>query len=167
MDSILPALFALVIILLASLMMGRSGFTSFQVLSEAWQDAEERAIERLRSDITITSITVTNAGADVDVVVRNDGETPVVDFARMDLVVQYSDGTGSRTVWVPYTDPPLLDNTWTVLVVTDDVIDPGVLNAGESMTIRVRLNPPVGTGTNNWLQVTTELGISASRFFTN
>jgi hypothetical protein len=70
--------------------------------------------------------------------------------------------------YVPYsTSSPLPDNTWTALVITDDVIDPGVLNNGESVTIQVRLNPPVGTPTSNWTQVSTELGVSASSFFTN
>ena len=53
-----------------------------------------------------------------------------------------------------------------VLSVNNDVIDPGVLNMGESLTVRIRLFPAVGIGTSNWLQLTTELGISASSFFT-
>ena len=166
MDSILPALFAVTILVLASLMIGRSGFSSFQVLGDSWQDAEERAVERVRSDITITSITVT--GPRVDVIVRNDGATSVVDFSRMDVVVQYQSGGSNLIKWIPYTTgSPQPNNTWTVLAISSDVIDPGVLNTGESMTIRVRLSPAVGSGTSNWVQVTTELGISASLFFTN
>ena len=57
--------------------------------------------------------------------------------------------------------------SWLPLSVSDDVIDPGILNTGESLQIKVRLFPAVGAGTSNWLQVTTELGISASLFFTN
>lgn len=171
MDSVLPALLAVSVMLLATLMVGQHGFDSFNLLSDSWRDAEERSIERIQTDITITDITV--LGPNVDVTVRNDGETKIVEFDRMDLVIQYTSGTmlggfTNHIRWLPYTtDSPQPDNTWTVLSVADDVIDPGVLNAGESMNLRVRLAPAVGTPTSNWLQVTTELGISASMFFTN
>ncbi len=166
MDSILPALLAVTIMVLASLMLGRSSFTSFQVLGDAWEDAQDRAVERVRSDVTITDVTV--SGANVDATVRNDGATLVVDFSRMDVVVQYQSGSSNLIKWLPYAvDAPQPDDTWTVLSITNDVIDPGVLNTGESMNIRLQLNPAVGAGTTNWLQVTTELGISASLFFTN
>ena len=55
MDSILPAILVVGILLLASLTIGRSSLTSFQTLSGAWQEAEERSIDRVRSDISITS----------------------------------------------------------------------------------------------------------------
>jgi len=165
-DSILPALLAVTIMLLASLMIGRSSFTSFQVLGDAWQDAEERTVERVRSDISITSINV--SGSRVDVTVRNDGATRVIDFARMDLVVQYQEGVNSYIKYLPYTaSSPPSDDTWTVDSISNDVIDPGVLNTGESMNVQIQLNPAVGAGSTNWLQVTTDLGISASMFFTN
>ncbi len=166
MDSILPALLAVTVMLLASLMLGRSSFTSFQVLGDAWEDAQDRAVERVRTDVTITDVSV--SGANVDATVRNDGATPVIDFSRMDVVVQYQSGGSNLIKWLPYTaDAPQPDDSWTVLSITNDVIDPGVLNTGESMNIRLQLNPAVGAGTTNWLQVTTELGISASLFFTN
>lgn len=166
MDNIIPALLAVTILVLASLMLGRSGFNSFQVLGDSWQDAEERSIERVRSDIAIDSINVN--GANVDVLVRNDGATSVIDFSRMDVVVQYTGGSQSHIKYIAFTteSSPQPDDAWRVLSLSDDVIDPGVLNTGESMTMRIRLNPAVDTGTSHWLQVTTELGISASSFFT-
>ena len=166
MDSILPALLAVTILIMASLVLGRSSFNSFQVLGDSWQDAEERSIERVRSDITITSIIVT--GPNVDVIVRNDGATPVVDFSRMDVVVQYSAGSSNYAKYIDYTTQttPQPADTWRVVSISDDVIDPSILNTGESLNLRVRLLPAPGSG-SHWLQVTTELGISASLFFTN
>ena len=67
--------------------------------------------------------------------------------------------------WVTPTTSPQPDDTWRVLSVNDDVIDPGIVNTSESMTIRIKLSPSVTAG-DHWLQVTTELGISASSFFT-
>ena len=165
MDTILPGLLALAILLLASLSLGQSGLSSFETLGASWQDAEQRTIERARSDIVITSI---NQGSGiVDVVVRNDGDTPVSDFSHMDVVVQYQAGATNYIKYIAFTtqSTPQPDDTWRVLSISNDVIDPGVLNTAESMTVRVTLNP-APSGGNHWLQITTELGISASSFFT-
>jgi hypothetical protein len=104
---------------------------------------------------------------DVDIVVQNDGATPVVDFSRMDVVVQYTLDTNSHIKYADFTteSSPQPAASWRVVSVSNDVIDPGVLNTSESMTVRVRLFPAVGVSTSNWLQVTTELGISTSSFF--
>lgn len=165
MDSILPALLAVAILVLASLMLGRSSFTSIRVVTDAWQDAEERSVERVRSDITITSITT--SGSTVDVTVQNNGATPVVDFSRMDLVVQYSSESSSYTKYLDYTteSSPQPSDTWRVVSINNDVINPRILNTGENMSIQIKLSPAPGSG-SHWLQVTTELGISASLFFT-
>jgi archaellum component FlaF (FlaF/FlaG flagellin family) len=165
-DSILPALLALSVLILASLTLGRSSVTSFSVLGDAWHDAEERSLDRVRTEVGITAVAVN--GADVDVTLSNTGATPLVDFSRMDVVVQY---TASGTNYIKYVDfttesLPQPDDTWRVLSVSDDVVDPGVLNTGESLNIRITLNPAVGAG-SHWLQVTTELGVSAATFFTN
>ncbi len=164
MDSVLPALLAVTILVIASLMLGRSGFSSFRTLSDSWQDAEELSVERVRSDISITSINV--SGADIDVVVRNDGATAVVDFSKVDMLIQYTAASTTYNTYLDFTTvtSPQPDNSWRVLSIDNDVIDPRVLNAGESMTIRAKLGPAAGAG-SHWLQVTTELGISAASFF--
>lgn len=350
MDSVLPALFGVTILLLASLVIGRSSFSSFQVLGDSWQDAEERSVERVRSDISVTSVvtsdsiqgtvdqpveftvtddagdyvqasdgqltvflvnqddsdvirvddiavtittalgstvydftSITNPSAshtaedgeidetdtviangtfgarrntiigwanwgeastaeygnlvgsddayyqsadpgggnnaamifefviaeapatitkidvaievaqgvaedamfvylwnyststyavcctDIDFTIQNDGATPVVDFSQMDVVVQY---TLAGIVYADYgafttLTSPQPSDTWRALSITNDLIDPRVLNTGESLNGIVRVFPAVGTGTTNWLQVTTELGISASSVFSN
>lgn len=165
MDSILPALLAVGILLLASLMLGRSSFTSFQTMGDSWKSAEDRSIERIRSDIDVDSISV--SGSDIDVTILNDGATSLVDFSRMDIVVQYESGGSNLIKYIDFTTvtSPQPDDTWRVLSVNDDVIDPGVVNTNESMTIRIKLSPSVTSG-DHWLQVTTELGISAASFFT-
>lgn len=108
--------------------------------------------------------------SDIDIAVQNDGATEVVDFSRMDMVVQYT--TGGGIVLTRYEDftiqtSPQPSDSWRVLSITNDVIDPSVLNTGETMNIQARLFPALGVSTSNWVQMTTELGISASSFFTN
>jgi len=165
-DSIFPALLALGVLILASLTLGRGSVASFSQLGDAWHDAEERSLERVRTDVAISSVSVN--GSDVDVTLRNDGATALVDFSRMDVVVQYTAVAQNVMKYVDFTTEtlPQPDDTWVVTAVSDDVIDPGVLNTGETLHLRIRLNPAVGSG-SHWLQVTTELGVSAATFFTN
>jgi len=163
MDSILPSLFGITILLTSALLLGRSGFSSFRVMTESWQQAETNTMERLHSDIAITSATL--AGAELDLVVQNEGGTPVIDFSRMDVLVQYSAGGIPYAKYISFTNElPQVDDTWRVVVITNDVIDPRVLNAGESMSVKLLLNPAPDTP-DNWVQVTTEHGVSASAVF--
>ena len=87
----------------------------------------------------------------------------------MDLVLQYQTGSSALITYADFTTltAPQPSGTWRAVSISNDVIDPGVLNTGESMTVGVRLFPAVGVSTSNWLQITTELGVSASLFFTN
>ena len=106
---------------------------------------------------------------DIDFTIQNDGATAVVDFSQMDVVVQYTLASITYADYGVFTtlSSPQPSDTWRALSISNDVIDPRVLNTGESLNGTLRVFPAVGTGTSNWLQVTTELGISASSFFTN
>jgi hypothetical protein len=163
MDSILPSVFGITILLTSALLLGRSGFTSFRVMTDSWQQAESRSMERLHSDITITSAVRT--GGEVDLTVQNNGSTPVIDFSKMDVVVQYSAGGVSYAKYIAFTADVLQpDDTWTVVAITNDVVDPRVLNYGESMSLTLLLNPAPDTP-SNWVQVTSEQGVSAAAAF--
>ncbi len=163
MDNVLPSLLFTIVLIIGSLTMGQSGIDSYQSLGVSWTAAIDLSEERVASDIEVTC--TSTGGSDVDVLVRNDGTTSVSDFSRVDVVAQYSSGAQDHIIWLPYTAPPLQSNSWTLLSIADDKIDPGVLNTGETALIRMRLDPAVAPSTTNWVQVTTELGVSASFFF--
>jgi hypothetical protein len=163
MDSILPSLFGITVLLTSSLLLGRSGFTSFRVMTESWQQAESNTMERLHSDISITS--AVRSGAEVDIVVQNDGATPVIDFSKMDVLVRYSAGGTIYDKYIAFTNElPQADDTWRVIAIVNDVVDPRIVNSGESMSAKVLLNPAPDVA-GNWIQVTTEHGVSASTAF--
>ena len=163
MDSILPSLFGITVLLTSSLLLGRSGFTSFRVMTESWQQAETSSMERLHSDISITSAVRT--GPELDLVVQNEGGTPVIDYSKMDVLVQYSAGGVSYAKYISFTNElPQIDDTWRVVAIVNDVVDPRVLNSGESMSVKLQLNPEPDTSAN-WVQVTTEHGVSAAAAF--
>lgn len=163
MDNVLPGLLFTIVLIIGSLTLGESGIKSYQNVGVSWTNAINLSEERVASDIRVTC--TSTGGSDVDVLVRNDGTTSVSDFSRIDVVAQYSSGAQNHVIWLPYTAPPLQSNSWTILSIADDRIDPGILNTGETALIRMRLDPAVAPSTTNWVQVTTELGVSASFLF--
>ena len=167
METSIPAAVVAAILMVSAVVLARSGYQSFDGLNQAWRTMEARAGEQARTELTITDVRRISSGLYLDVDLRNDGDTRVADFSRMDLVLEYT-GTGVGTVisWIPYTTGPLADNTWTVQSIVDDTFDPGILNPGETMLMRIQLNPPVAEPSTNRITIATELGVTVSTTFT-
>ncbi len=163
METSIPALLIAAIMLITSIVMARSGYSSVDRLGQSWQAMEQRLEERVRTQLTAVSAQVDESHANITLELRNDGQTPVADFARMDVLVQYFSESGAHYVnWVPFTSGPLQSNTWAVESILDDYVNPGVLDPEETLQIQVRINPPMGTGTNGWIIVSTENGVTVS-----
>ncbi len=142
--------------------------TRIDITAEVAQSAAIDAMFMYLWNYTTSSYAV--CCTDVDFTIQNDGATTVVDFSQMDVVVQYTlDGNVYADYGVFTTaSSPQPSDTWRAISISNDGIDPRVLNTNESLNGMLRVFPAVGTGTTtNWLQVTTELGISASSLFTN
>jgi archaellum component FlaF (FlaF/FlaG flagellin family) len=163
METSIPALLIAAIMMITSVVMARSGFSSVDRLGQSWQAMEQRLEERVRTQLTAVSAHVDESHTNITLQLRNDGQTPVADFARMDVVVQYFSESGMRYAnWVPYTSGALQSNTWTVASILNDHVNPGVLDPEEILQIQIRVNPPMGTGTNGWIIVSTENGVTVS-----
>ncbi|MEE8471628.1 MAG: hypothetical protein V3S82_00510 [Dehalococcoidia bacterium] len=132
----------------------------------------ENSREIVRTDLS--TLTATQPSADLlDVTLRNTGQVKLGSFDRWDVIVQYTDSGATYYVkWLTYTTGVLGDNEWkkTAIYVggtTDaEVFEPGILNPGEDLKFQVKLNPTVGTGTDNLVIISTPNGIAASIAFT-
>jgi hypothetical protein len=165
-ETSIPALFVAAIFLLATVMVGRGGFIGMDNVGQSLKNSEVRGIQRAGTELAITDTSIDGAGANITITVRNDGMTPIADFARMDVVVQYFGETGTRyDRWIAYTSGPLASDTWTTGAFTSDVFEPGILNPGETMEILVRVNPFVGIGTTNKAVISTEHGVTIETLF--
>ena len=167
MEASIPALFVAAILLMSTVVLARSGYTSFDTLSQSWKGMEDRAGEQVRTRLSVTDTQVDGTGANVTVILSNDGHSTIGDFERMDVVVQYTSESSTYYMrWIPYTPGDLESNTWTVQSISNDVFEPGLFNPGEELTMVIRLNPVVGLSTTNWVIISTELGVSLSAYFT-
>ena len=163
METSIPALLIAAILMITTVVMARSGYNSVDRLGESWQVMEQRLEEQVRTELTPVETLVDPSYANITVRLRNDGQTPVADWARMDVVVQYFSESGTRYArWIPYTSGALRSNTWTLVNIENDTFEPGVLNPGEIAQIRIRINPLMGAGTNGWVIVSTENGVTVS-----
>ena len=166
MENGLPALMIAAILMLSTVFMARGGFMGADAIGQSLRQSEVRYEAKSRTGLTITSATVDSSGANITITVLNDGQTVLADFAGMDVVLQYFGETGTRfDKWVPFTAGALASNTWKPGTFTNDVFEPGILNAGESMQMLVRVNPVVGPATTNLAIIGSEKGVTAQTYF--
>jgi flagellar protein FlaF len=166
MENSIPALFIAAIFMLATVLIGRGGFIGMDNVGQSLRVFEVRNLERRGTELTVTGTAIDITGANATITIGNDGQTPIQDFSRMDLVVQYFDELGGRhDKWIPYTSAALSSDTWTTGAFTDDVFEPGILNPGEQVEIIARLNPVVGIGTTNKAVISSEQGVTTQTLF--
>jgi len=162
----LPALMLAAIMMLATVLMARGGFLGADAIGMSLRESETRYAEQNRTGLTVTGTSIDATGANLTITVRNDGQTPIADYAGMDLVLQYFDENTVRyDTWVPYTNGALASNTWTQGNFQNDVFEPGILNTGESMDLTARVNPVVGAASVNWAVVGTDRGVTVQTYF--
>src|SRR4029079_3646408 len=107
------ALVIAAILMLSTVLIARGGFTGADAIGQSLRTSEVRYGQQNRTGLSVTSTAIDSAGANITITVRNDGQTPVANFAAMDVVVQYFGETGTRyDTWIPYTSGALASNTW-------------------------------------------------------
>jgi len=168
-ETVIVSIIIISIILFGALTMGHSYLSAQDTILVSWQEMQARTEEMARTDLSLVGAVTKSAGAIVEITLRNKGDTRLADFKRWDVVVQYYTASGGYVIkWLPYTpatDPG--DNQWTVTGIyldaaagTVEVFEPGILDPGEEMVIRMRVSPPVGPATTNLATITTINGIS-------
>ena len=163
METSIPALLVAAIIMISTVVMARSGYTSVDRMAQSWQVMEDRLGQQARTELTVVETSMDESKANLTVRLRNDGQTKIADYARMDVLVQYFSESGERYVrWIPYTSGALESNTWTVESISNDTFEPNVLNPSEILEMQIRINPPIGAGSTGWIIVSTENGVTAT-----
>ncbi len=167
MESGLPALIIAAVFLLAASFLSRSGISSYEALGQHIKQVEARTGEQARTRLTIVSASLDAPGTTLTVQLRDDGSTNISSWSALDVLVSYYTGPSSRVdAWIPYVDGGLSPNTWTVVSITSDAFEPGILNPGETATIEVGLSPAVASGTTNEVVIATDGGVTVSAPFT-
>lgn len=166
MEHTIPALILGAILVMGAVIMAGVTNNAVDTVGESWREIEVLSEERLGTDLSVVSTSVSPGGDDVDVVLRNNGRTSIWDSSLMDVIINYEGTDDTRyALWLPYTETPPQNNTWTVTAISGDYRNPGVLDNGEEMTIQIHLSPATKTGPDRWVVIATETGISYSIYF--
>ena len=121
------------------------------------------------SSVDITSVSASTAGGATTLTLQvdNPGRTAVYPLSRVDVMVSYTDSTGSAVAVRPtYTSGTPGDNEWSGSL-SPDAFNPDIWDPDETLTVTVRLVPEAGAGTTGTVTVALPGGATDSETFTN
>jgi hypothetical protein len=172
MSNAIVTLFVVALMLVAVTSWSQASFSSLDSGAQAWKQMVETSTEVARTDIEV--IDAQWADPVVEVLVRNCGEIRLAQFSKWDVLVNHYDEDGGYYIsWLSYTeDSDPGNDQWTVAAIyTDDtleqeeVFEPGILNPGEVVLMKLKLTPEPGKKTTNRITVSTPSGVIASAQF--
>ncbi len=168
MASAIVTLITVAVVLAGVALMSQSTFTSMKQLSDAWKQMEVTSGEITRTALEVVS--TNHAPPQVDVTLRNAGQTSLLDFELWDVIAQYYENNGTyHVVHLTYTSSPVPgDNQWTVEGIyidagasTPEVFQPNILDPSEEIVVRMKLAPGARSPGQNLAVVSAPNGVSA------
>jgi archaellum component FlaF (FlaF/FlaG flagellin family) len=165
-ENAIPAILIGALLIIASSMLARSGLKSYEDVGNSVKEMQNRMVDQLQSRLTISNVTVDGGGGGLTLNLANVGQTRVATYERVDLILTYFTSPTARvTSWLPYDAGGASANSWTVMSITNDAYEPGILNPGETAVIHVTLAAPVQAGKTNFVLMDSEAGSIASTNF--
>ncbi|MDP2917647.1 MAG: hypothetical protein Q8O16_06940 [Dehalococcoidia bacterium] len=172
METAIVSIICVALIVVGGMTMSQSFLSSVDSTAVGLSNVSQIDEKILRTNISVLG-TSQPSSARVELSLRNSGQIKLNDFDKWDFIIQYTDGGGNYFVkWLPYTTGSPADNQWGVKGIYMDasggdaeVFEPGILNPGEEIILRARVNPSVGEGTTNMVTVSTPSGVTASALF--
>jgi archaellum component FlaF (FlaF/FlaG flagellin family) len=168
MDSAIPTMIIGAIMLTAVAVMGRGSLQAYDDVGMSLRAMESRILQKAGTQLTITDASVDPSGDFVTVSLRNDGQTRIAAYDRIDVILSYHPAPSLQiNAWLPYRSGGPAANSWTLLSILDDGFEPGILNPGETALIRVDVNPGIAAGQTHSIVVSTEQGSTVSAAFSS
>jgi flagellar protein FlaF len=152
-----------------------AGFTgSIDQMTSTMKDVETMKSDQLKTGISIYNVSTNDSVVTFEM--SNNGFTKISNFSRMDLIMtfnqtfhQYEDDPAtheSLTIWLPYSESLTGDeDAWTCVNITPDMINPRVLDPGETMSCEMYIKETLEPGSLGWVVATTPNGASGMGYF--
>jgi hypothetical protein len=169
METIIVSLVCIALIVFGGMTMSQGFMTSVDTSTSGLGEIGQRDETIIRTLLTPVSTNLASADT-LEIILENNGQTRLADFDKWDVIVHYYDNIGDYYIdWLPYTDTTLNNNEWEIAWIRlnggAEVFEPNVLNPGEQVMIRGKLDPQPGAGTTNMVVVSTPSGITALTYF--
>jgi hypothetical protein len=165
MSSLIPGLLIITAFLVASLIMFGTFLSISATQSQSLKELGKVSRERAGSQISITSAGVTSwspgVSNDMTLSVDNTGSQSVAEFDQMDVIVQYTDSSDNLVrKYLAYNSSGVGSNQWTQSITGSgaDVLNPGMWDSDETLSIDLRVAPDVKSGTSAVIVVGTPEG---------
>lgn len=172
METAIVSIICIALVVFGGMTMSNGFMTSLDAGTAGLEEIGNRDNAIMRTELSPVSTNITLvAGPDpLEVILENTGQTKIADFEKWDLIVQYFDDGGTYNVqWLPYVAGSSAADEWDVGWIKmngrPEIFDPGVLNPGEQIMIRTRLDPSVGVNTTNMVVISTPSGVTCSTYF--
>jgi archaellum component FlaF (FlaF/FlaG flagellin family) len=124
--------------------------------------------------IQITSVQATQSSETVLLFLQNTGSTKRWNFENFDVIVQYSSmvNVGNSTTLQHHTEKLVYkgmtnsvpSGSWGISSFLDDKYDPQILNPGETMEIKCKLDNAVTSGSQLLATIVTDNGVKTAKF---
>ena len=165
MDSLFVSLISIALIVVATVSMTMSLFTSSVNVTESWEKMEQRSELLRRTSIEVTPVASYNGGI-VRFSVANKGQTNLSNFEQWDIIAEYQGGTSNYIDYQP--GAGLTSNEWTVEgiylssnISLPEAFDYHIINGGETATFAVYIDPEPGIGESVRFTISTDTGVTA------
>ncbi len=169
MAHVVVILFAVVAIVAGAISLTGAALTSADDASTAWDRMTKRTGQAFRTELELVSADAGGSGQDIDIYIRNTGQTSLSDFSWWDVMIEYysqASSTDLNFAWLSSTSTPPASGQWAVKGIFMDaeteeaeVFEQNVFNPGEEMTIRLNISPEIPAGTTNLVIIAAPNGI--------
>ncbi|MCL6430346.1 MAG: hypothetical protein K6V36_05725 [Anaerolineae bacterium] len=155
METTIAAVIIVALILFGMLTLAHGYLSAQDEILQSWRATEQRMQEQARTSLQLVEAAILPSLDEVELTIRNDGSTRLADLETWDIVLEYDAMATWVARWYPYASPLARgQNEWTIVGIYQDaaqarpeVREPGILNPGEEMVVRIAVSPPVlGTG---------------------
>ena len=163
MESIITSMLAIALLIFGAVTTYNATSANVTQAADSVKEVNIQSLERLQTQISLGSIAIDSDGLGFQASVLNNGQETITAFSRMDLIVDYFDGTGARVMRsLSYQTGPASPGEWMVLAITDDRFNPRLLDPGESLVVVGKLTQAIGIGQPIRIVVSSPNGASAS-----
>ena len=169
MAHVVVILLAVVAIVAGAVSLTGAALSSADEASAGWEIMTKRTGQAFRTEFKLIAADAGGSGEDIDISIRNDGQTSLSDFAWWDVMVEYYSQASNgdlNVAWLTSTSTPPGSGQWAVRGIymnsgteEAEVYEPNVFNPGEELTIRLNISPAIPANTDNLVTVAASNGI--------
>ena len=170
MENIIVSIVIIFLLLFGAMTMSSAYISAEQTMMTAQQQRDTRVNDIARTAVSPVEMRILNSGSVIEVRLHNSGSLKLADFDHWDVFAEYYDDSAVpayQSNKLPFDTTSTAINAWSIggiyldwkQNISED-FDPGILNPGEDIVLRLNISPSVGVGQSAQVTIVTENGVS-------